>query len=125
MTEKGQIYRCKVCDNIVRVISAGEGNLVCCQVPMELLNEKQDEDGAIKHRPIIEKSPGSVTVKVGEVPHPMEDTHYIQWIELTAGSQVLTQFLNPGQPPQAVFKVNTEQDISARSYCNIHGLWKS
>ena len=125
MTEKGQIYRCDVCGNIVNVFCEGAGKLVCCEVPMELLNEKQDADGAIKHRPVIEKSAVGVKVKVGEVPHPMEENHHIEWVELATANQVFIQFLKPGDQPEAEFPVDLETGLKARSYCNIHGLWKS
>lgn len=125
MTEKGQVYRCDVCENIVTVLSPGDGNLVCCNVPMQLLKEKNTEDGAIKHRPIIEKQDGIVKVKVGEVPHPMEENHYIEWVELTIDNQVFMQFLKPGDQPEVEFSVDPDADINVRSYCNIHGLWKS
>ncbi len=125
MTEKGQVYRCDVCDNIVSVLSAGAGNLVCCEVPMKVLQEKHSEDGAIKHMPIIEKLDGAVKVKVGEVPHPMEENHHIEWVELTIGDQVFMKFLKAGDQPEAEFPVDSDSDISARSYCTIHGLWKS
>jgi superoxide reductase len=127
MTEIGQVYRCDVCENIVCVLSAGSESLVCCNVPMKLLNEKQLEDGSIKHRPIIEKLEGTVKVKVGEVPHPMEENHHIEWVELITDNQRFIQFLQPGDKPEAEFPVDatSKSDIKARSYCNIHGLWKS
>ena len=125
MTEKGQIYRCDVCENIVNVFSAGAGNLVCCEVPMKLLEEKIDDEGYIKHRPVIEKLDASVKIKVGEVPHPMEDNHFIEWIEIKTGKQTFIEFLSPGDEPVAEFPVNPNQEIKARSYCNIHGLWRS
>ncbi len=40
-----------------------------------------------KHVPVIEKSPGLVKVKVGSIPHPMEEKHYIEWIEIVAGGK--------------------------------------
>jgi superoxide reductase len=127
MTEKGQIYRCDVCGNIVNVLCAGQGNLVCCEVPMELLKEKQDGDGSIKHRPVIEKSDVGVKVKVGEVTHPMEENHHIEWVELSTDNQVFIQLLNTRDQPEAEFLVDTDQKnhLKARCYCNIHGLWKS
>lgn len=125
MTEKGQIYRCDICENIVTVLSEGEGELVCCKVPMQLLKEKHSEDGFVKHVPLVEKHDGVVKVNVGEVPHPMEENHYIEWVELTIGNKVFIEFLKPGNIPEAEFPVVTDSDIMVRSYCNIHGLWKS
>lgn len=127
MTEKGEIYRCNICGNIVTLLCTGPGNLVCCEVPMELLEARQGDVGPEKHIPIIEKSGDSIKVKVGSVPHPMEEEHYIQWVELGTGNQVFIQLLEPGDEPLAEFPVDIgdEKDINARSYCNIHGLWKS
>lgn len=125
MTEKGQVYRCDVCGNIVNVLCEGKGNLVCCEVPMELLKERQDDDGSMKHRPVIEKTAGGVKVKVGETAHPMEENHYIELVELTTDNQVFIQFLSPNEPPEAEFPVESNEGLQARCYCNIHGLWKS
>lgn len=124
MTIKHQIYRCPHCGNIVEVLYAGGGTLVCCGEPMELISSKTEDVGQEKHLPIIEKSEGKVTVKVGSIPHPMEEAHYIEWIELTAGDQVYKKFLKPDDAPEAVFEVNTDE-VSARAYCNVHGLWQT
>ncbi len=127
MTEIGQVYRCNVCGNIVTTLCNGNGNLICCEVPMELLKARQGDVGPEKHIPVIEKSDAGIKVKVGKVPHPMEEEHHIQWIELTAGNQVFLQFLEAGDKPEAEFPVNfrDEKDIKARIYCNIHGYWNS
>jgi len=127
MTEKGQVYRCNVCGNIVFVLCGGKGELVCCEVPMELLEAKQRDVGPEKHIPIIEKSDAGVKVKIGAVPHPMEEEHYIQWVELNTGEQIFLQWLKPGDKPEAEFPVDldSETDLKARIYCNIHGFWIS
>lgn len=124
MTELKQIYRCNVCGNIVEVLHAGVGELVCCGQPMELLEEKTEDVGKEKHAPVIEKSESGVTVKVGSTPHPMEETHYIEWIEILADGKVYRKFLKPGDAPEAEFKISANK-IIAREYCNMHGLWKS
>lgn len=124
MTTKNQIYRCSVCGNIVEVIHAGEGELVCCGQPMELLQSKSEDTGFEKHLPVIEKSENKVTVKVGSVPHPMEEAHYIELIEIIADDQVYIKFLKPGDAPEAVFEISA-QNITARAYCNVHGLWQT
>ena len=84
MAEKLQIYKCNVCGNIIEVLHGGIGELVCCGKPMELLDEKTADTGKEKHVPVIEKIDGGYKVKVGSVPHPMEENHYIEWIELLA-----------------------------------------
>lgn len=124
MTERLQVYRCEICGNIVMVLHAGAGQLVCCDQPMTLLEEKVKDVGLEKHVPVIERKDEGVRVKVGSVPHPMEEKHYIEWIELRADDQVQLRFLRPGEKPEAEFRVKAEK-LGAREYCNIHGLWKS
>jgi len=124
MTEQKQIYKCNVCGNIVEVLHSGVGQLVCCGQPMELLKEKTEDVGQEKHVPVIEKTGRGIRVKVGEIPHPMEKNHFIEWIELIAGGKVYRKFLKPGDKPEAEFGLKAEK-IEAREYCNIHGLWKS
>jgi len=124
MTELKQIYRCNICGNIVEVLHTGRGTLVCCGQPMELLKEKTEDVGLEKHVPVIEKTESGIKVKVGSIPHPMEEKHYIEWIEIIADDKVYRRFLKPGMEPEAEFDVKAER-IEAREYCNIHGLWKS
>ncbi|MFC1899248.1 desulfoferrodoxin [Chloroflexota bacterium] len=124
MTKIMQVYICNVCGNIVEVLHSGEGELVCCGQPMELLVEKTADTGQEKHVPIIERSGNVVKVKVGEVPHPMEDNHLIEWIELIADGASYRKFLNSGDAPEAEFIV-TAQKLSAREHCSVHGLWQS
>jgi superoxide reductase len=124
MTEQKQIYRCNICGNIVEVLHAGVGQLVCCGQPMELLKEKTEDIGLEKHIPVIEKTETGIKVKIGSVPHPMEEKHYIEWIELIGNGKSCIKFLKPRDKPEAFFEVKAEK-VSAREYCNIHGLWKS
>jgi len=123
MTANLQIYKCMVCGNIVEVVHPGAGQLVCCGEPMKLMVENTVDASKEKHVPVIEKVPGGYRVKVGSVAHPMEAAHYIEWIELNADGKVYKQFLKPGDKPEAVFKVESSS-VSAREYCNLHGLWK-
>lgn len=124
MTQLNQIYKCEVCGNIVEVLHTGVGELVCCGEPMVLLTENTVDAAKEKHVPVIEKSGNRVTVKVGSVAHPMEEKHYIEFIELMADGKVYRKFLKPGEKPEATFEIAAEQ-VSAREYCNLHGLWKA
>ena len=124
MTTKNQIYRCSVCGNIVEVLHAGEGELVCCGQPMELLQSKTEDTGYEKHLPVIEKTENKVTVKVGSVPHPMEEAHYIELIEIIADDRVYQKFFKPGDAPETIFEISA-QNIVASAYCNVHGLWQT
>ncbi|OYD14839.1 desulfoferrodoxin [candidate division WOR-3 bacterium JGI_Cruoil_03_51_56] len=123
MAKKLEVYKCEVCGNIVEVLHSGAGSLVCCGKPMKLQDENTTDAVQEKHVPVIEKLNQGYKVKVGSVAHPMEDRHYIEWIELLAGGKAYRQFLNSGEAPEAVFHVNAEK-VTAREYCNIHGLWK-
>ena len=123
MAEKLQIYKCMVCGNIVEVLHGGVGELVCCGEPMKNLAVKTADEGKEKHVPVIERVDGGIRVKVGSVPHPMEEKHYIEWIELLADGKAYRQFLNPGDAPEAEFGVQADS-VTAREHCNVHGLWK-
>ncbi len=124
MAEKLQIYKCSICGNIVEVAHAGRGQLVCCGKAMDLQKENTTDAAQEKHVPVVEKIDGGYKVTVGGVAHPMEGNHYIEWIELVSPEKVYTQFLKPGQAPEALFMVN-DNGAFARAYCNLHGLWKS
>ena len=125
MTERLQIYRCNVCGNIIFVLHAGRGELVCCGQPMELLAELTSGPGEEKHLPVIERTPEGVRVRVGSVAHPMQADHLIEWIEVIAGDEVHRRFLKPGEAPEAEFKLAAEGKVIARAYCSKHGLWKA
>jgi len=123
MAEKLEVYKCEACGNIVEVLFGGAGELVCCGEPMKQMIENTVDAAKEKHVPVLEKTGDGYKVTVGSVAHPMEDKHYIQWIELIADGKAYRQFLNPGEAPEAFFKVDAGQ-VSAREYCNLHGLWK-
>lgn len=124
MTKMFEVYKCEVCGNITKVVHASGGTLVCHDKPMVLQLEKTADAGKEKHVPVIEKSQKGIIVKIGSIPHPMEEKHYIEWIELLAGDKSYLEFLKPGQAPEAVFCVEAE-GVTARAYCNLHGHWKA
>jgi superoxide reductase len=124
MAERLQVYKCQVCGNIVEVLHGGKGELVCCNQPMKLMVEGQVDAAKEKHVPVIEKTADGIKVKVGSVAHPMEEKHYIEWIEVIADGKAYRQFLSPGQAPEAIFKIDAGK-VTAREYCNLHGLWKA
>ena len=123
MTQRLEVYKCEVCGNIVEVLTAGAGELVCCGQPMTLLEEQTADASTEKHVPVVEKIDGGFKVTVGSVAHPMEEKHYIEWIELLADGKAYRQFLKPGDTPEATFQVGAAQ-ATAREHCNVHGLWK-
>lgn len=122
----GEVYKCEACGNIVIAIHEGAGDLVCCGQDMVLMSENTVDAAVEKHVPVVVRDGDKVTVKVGEVPHPMEEKHYIEWIEVQIGETVLTKMLKPGEAPEAEFcACGLEGDVVARAYCNLHGLWKA
>ncbi len=123
MAERLQIYKCAACGIVVEVLDGGSGQMICCGQPMKRLIEQTADAATEKHVPVIEKIEGGYKVKVGSVPHPMEAKHFIEWIELLADGRACRQFLEPGGAPEAVFNVRAES-VSAREFCNVHGLWK-
>ena len=122
MAQVLEVYKCNICGNIVEVLHGGRGQLVCCGEPMELLAENTVEAAREKHIPVIEKTGEGFRVTVGSTLHPMEDDHYIEWIELIADGQVYRQHLKPGDAPEATFCIRAES-VKAREHCNPHGLW--
>lgn len=122
MTEKLQIYKCEICGNIVEVLHAGAGTLVCCGQPMKLAAENTTDASLEKHVPVVEKNGNIVKVKVGSIAHPMEEKHYIEWVQVVTEKAAYRKFLKPGEAPEATFEVS-EDVVKAREYCNLHGLW--
>jgi len=123
MTARLQIYKCDICGNIVELLHEGADALVCCGEPMKLFEENTTDAAKEKHVPVIEKIEGGFKVKVGSVPHPMEEKHYIEWVEVIVGDRTCCVFLKPGSKPEAVFKIDAD-GVTVREYCNVHGLWK-
>ena len=124
MAERLEVYKCEACGNIVEVLHGGGGELVCCGNPMVQLVENTVDAAKEKHVPVVEKTADGFKVKVGDVAHPMEEKHYIQWVEIIADGKAYRQFLNPGEAPEATFNIQADQ-VTAREYCSLHGLWKS
>jgi superoxide reductase len=125
MTERFNIFKCDICGNIVEVIHAAQGQLVCCGKPMTLIKENSTDAAKEKHVPVISKTSDGITVKVGSVAHPMEEKHYIEWIEvIQPNGKADRKFLKPGESPEAAF-CDINGDVIVREYCNLHGLWKA
>ncbi len=124
MTKRFEVYKCEKCGNIVEVLHEAQGRLVCCGQPMNLLEEQTADQATEKHVPVIEKAGSGVKVKVGSVPHPMLDKHYIEWIEVMDDNTVLRRFISPDSVAEVEFDIDEGEIKKAREFCNIHGLWK-
>ena len=128
------IYKCPICGNIIEVVHGGGGTLVCCGQNMEPLTEKINDQGLAssaeataakeKHVPVLEKTANGYKIKVGSIAHPMEETHFIEWIELIADNRSYRHYLKPGDAPESEFCINATS-VTTRAYCNLHGLWQS
>lgn len=125
MTERYYIYKCEVCGNIIEVLHSGQGQLVCCGKPMKLIEENTVDAAKEKHVPVVNKTNDGIIVKVGSVAHPMEEKHFIEWIEvIQPNGKADRKFLKPGESPEASF-CDVEGHVIVREYCNLHGLWKA
>lgn len=125
-SNRDEVYKCSECGNIVEVLHAGPGAMVCCDKPMALQRENTVDASKEKHVPVITQVPGGIKVAVGSSPHPMEQKHYIEWIEVMFNDRALRQYLKPGDKPEAVFLgIDAGVKVMAREYCNLHGLWKA
>lgn len=125
MTELRQVYKCDICGNMIEVVHAAGGNLVCCGKPMTLKKENTTDAANEKHVPVLEEVDGKVVVKIGSVEHPMTPEHHIEWIELHTEDRVYRKYLRVDEKPEAVFNIALDKVLYAREYCNLHGLWKS
>ena len=127
--KKKSIYKCNVCGKVIEILNPGAEQTICCGQPMNLMEEQWKEWKGEKHTPHITIDGKKITVDVGiemGTPHPMTDEHWIMWIEIICKDGCYKRkFLNPGDEPKATFVVADTEGISAREYCNLHGLWKS
>ena len=122
MTKLFEVYKCSVCGNTTKVVHASGGTLVCCGQPMVLQQERTADAGKEKHVPVVEKTAAGIIVKIGGVPHPMEEKHYIEWVEVRTGESVYIRGFKPNEKPEAEFPV-TSTNVKVRAFCNVHGLW--
>lgn len=123
MAKKGEVYKCKHCGAMLEILHDG-ANPACCGEPMTLVKENTTDGAKEKHVPVVEKIDGGYRVSVGSVAHPMTLEHYIEWIELLTPTGVQRRYLTPDDKPVAEFKTDATE-VTAREYCNLHGLWKA
>ena len=126
MRKRYQVYKCEICGNIVQILHGGVGSLVCCNKPMKLITELSgaEEQGFEKHVPVVEHIENGIKVKVGSTPHPMNEDHFIEWIEIIDGDNIYRKHLEPDTAPEAVFDIKSE-NIIVREYCSVHSMWKN
>ena len=124
MAAKRVIAKCNVCGQMVEVINAGAGELVCCGEPMQELTGLTTDGSAEKHLPVAERVEGGVRIKIGSDPHPMKPEHWIDWVEVVTADNVWRRELAPGDGPEAFFPLDMADLRMVRIHCNLHGLWK-
>ena len=127
MAKENTLYKCEICGNVVEVVNAGAGELVCCGEPMNELKPKSiEQEGKEKHVPIVNIEGNNVNIKLGNVPHPMTEDHYIELIQIIKDNKISKEKrLYPNDNPEANFLLDDTTGIKARAFCNLHGLWIS
>ena len=125
MTNLRELYHCSICGNVVEVVNTGATSLVCCNKPMDKLVAGSKDASVEKHVPVLETVDGGIKVKVGSVAHPMEEKHFIRFIEVLTKDQILRAELAPNEAPEASFMVKADEVVEVREYCTVHGLWNA
>ena len=119
------IMQCSHCGNQVFFLHDSGVSMICCGEPMQELKAGTTDAALEKHVPVATVQGNVLQVQVGEVPHPMLEEHYIQWIAVEQGDTTQFTRLHPGGKPQATFTIEAGKDFTVYEYCNIHGLWKT
>ncbi len=125
MANRYDVYKCNLCGNIVEVMNGNDGELTCCNEAMKLMTENTVEAAVEKHIPVIAMTENGCKIKVGEVAHPMEEKHYIEWVEVLVNDKVFRKYMKPGDAPEVEFDGKESGDVKVRAYCNLHGNWKA
>ena len=120
-----EIYQCPHCGNQVFMVHDAGVPIVCCGEPMQKLEAGSTDAALEKHVPAVQVDGGTLRVTVGEVPHPMMEEHFIQWIAVEQGDRVQFARLHPNEPPKAEFAIEPGKEYVVYEYCNLHGLWKT
>ena len=121
-----RFYKCSICGKIVAVVNEGAGETICCNLPMEELTPKTEE-GALdeKHIPVLVRENNKLTVFIGELPHPMDTNHHIEWIALCTNKGNQRKYINNQKEAKVTFNLDPDEKVLVvYAYCNIHGLWK-
>ncbi|OQX93779.1 MAG: desulfoferrodoxin [Rickettsiaceae bacterium 4572_127] len=120
-----KIYKCEICKNVAELEFDTGIPLNCCGKAMMVQNPQTADSTLEKHVPIITEKDNGYEVIVGSILHPMIDAHYILWIDLIADGILHRKYLKPNDKPKAFFEIPKAKKVSAKEYCNLHGLWKT
>ena len=122
--KNAKFYICPHCGNIVEMVNDAGVKLFCCGQKMDELVPCSVDASHEKHVPDVKAHDGVVEVNVGSVNHPMEEVHWIEWVQLITDKGSYRKWLNPGEAPNVQFLLNAEKPLAVYAYCNLHGLWK-
>ena len=121
MTQLMELYKCKVCENVIEIVHQGAGTLVCCDEIMKLLEVKvpPKEDA---HYAYIERL-DELTKKI-YFNHPMTPEHHIEFIEVISldNKYIKRKYLKPNDVPELIFECHCTEGFQVRNYCNVHGV---
>ena len=121
---KRKFLLCRRCGNLIEMINDSGVTPICCGTDMDVLTANTTEAATEKHIPVVEINGNIAKVTVGEVLHPMEEAHYIEWIYFETNKGIKRVNLKPGDEPIANFALAEDETVtSAYAYCNLHGLW--
>ena len=123
MKERIKYYKCPICGNVIEVVNGDVNHVRCCGSELTELVANTVDAAVEKHVPVYEVEGNEIVVKVGEVPHPMEEKHYITFITLVLDDKVMRVDLKPGD--DAVARFPYVKGTVIYEYCNLHGLWKN
>lgn len=118
-------FKCTKCGKIIALVDGIKSiPTVCCGEPMMELVPNTQDGAHEKHIPVVEQEGNIVTVRIGEVEHPMLDVHYIQWVALRTNLGNQRKLLTPNEKPVVKFVLaENERVLEVLEYCNIHGLY--
>lgn len=127
MAKKLELYKCNICGNLIEVVLPGDGELVCCGQPMNLLEANTTDATKEKHVPFFVKKDDELEIRIGSAPHPMEQEHYIQFIEVVSKDEryVKRKYLYPSEEPMFTLRGYDVDSLTAKEHCNLHGLWEA
>lgn len=96
----------------------------CCNSEMTLLKANTEDSLLEKHKPDVVVHGPEVSVAIGEIFHPMDEDHFIEWVILETNHGFKVTYLHPGKKPVSKFWLENGEKVEAvYSFCNKHGLW--
>ena len=121
-----KFYICKHCGKIVALVKESGVPVVCCGEVMQQIIPSSNDASIEKHVPSYEVKDNKVFVKVGSIPHPMTEDHFIEWVSIQTNKGNQRKLLTPNTEPEVVFALLDNEVIeNVYAYCNLHSLWQA